>query len=162
MTTTAQPSAAERAAAFGLHSLTPHLVCAGAAAAIDFYKAAFGAEELMRLPAPDGSILHACIRVNGSSVMLVDENRGCGLSGPKALGGTAVTLHLVVDDVDAAVDRAITAGAVVVMPVADQFWGDRYGVIADPFGHQWSLATPGAPKSPEDLAEAAAAAMEGV
>jgi len=149
--------AAEAAAAQGVHSLSPHLVCRDARKAIDFYKSALGAEELIALPGPDGKIMHACLRINGSSVMLVDENVGCGASSPQQLGGTPVTLHLIVDDVDAVVDRAVAAGAKVVMPVADQFWGDRYGVIADPFGHQWSVATPGknAPRSVEELQAAA-------
>lgn len=124
------------------HMLAPHLVCDGAADAIDFYKAAFGAEEMMRLAGPNGRLMHGSVMINGSLVMLVDENRDFGVLSPKALGGTAVTLHLGVPDVDAAVERAVAAGATVVMPVADQFWGDRYGMVEDPFGHRWSIATP--------------------
>jgi PhnB protein len=150
-------SAKETAAAHGLHSLSPHLVCRDAVKAIAFYKAAFGAKELIVLPAPDGKIMHACLAINGSSVMLVDENVGCGAPSPLHLGGTPVTLHLVVDDADAAAQRAVDAGAAVVMPVADQFWGDRYGMVEDPFGHRWSIATPGenAPRSVEELQAAA-------
>jgi PhnB protein len=135
-------TASENAAAHGMHVLSPHLTCAGAAAAIDFYKAAFGATEYMRLAAPTGKLIHASIAINGSSVMLVDEHEDQGLRSPQKLGGTPVTIHLMVDDVDAAIATAASAGATVVMPAADMFWGDRYGVIEDPFGHRWSLATP--------------------
>jgi uncharacterized glyoxalase superfamily protein PhnB len=145
----------------GIHSLSPHLVCAGAAAAITFYQDAFGAEELLRLAGPDGKLLHASLRINGSSVLLVDENPACGALGPKALKGTPVTIHLMVEDVDQAVARAVAAGATVVMPVADMFWGDRYGVIEDPFGHHWSIATPGQPMTTEQLAAAMKKAMPG-
>lgn len=136
--------------------LSPHLVCDGAAAAIDFYKAAFGAEEVMRLPGPTGRLMHASVMINGAMVLLVDEMPEYGVLGPVKIGGTAVTLHLVVPDVDAAVAQAVEAGAEISMPVADQFWGDRYGVIKDPFGHSWSLATPkeGAPRTGEELNEA--------
>ena len=139
--------------------LSPHLVCDGAAAAIDFYKAAFGAEEVMRLPGPTGKLMHASVMINGAMVLLVDEMPDYGVVGPNRLGGTPVTIHLVVPDVDAAVDRAVQAGASIVMPVADQFWGDRYGVLKDPFGHSWSIATPrpGAPRTEAELKEAAKA-----
>lgn len=135
------------------HLLAPHLVCAGAADAIEFYQAAFGAEEMIRLPMPNGKLAHAAININGAMVMLVDENPQMGMTGPKHLGGTAVTLHLNVADADAAAAKAVAAGARVIMPVADQFWGDRYGVIEDPLGHRWSIATPGknAPRTSEEL-----------
>ena len=126
----------------GMHQLSPHLICAGAAEAIDFYKKAFGAVEYMRLPAPDGKIMHAMVGINGSSVMLVDENRDYGLLSPQALSGTPVTIHLIVPDVDGFMAHAAEAGAIVAMPAADMFWGDRYGVLQDPFGHRWSIATP--------------------
>ena len=113
--------AAARAAEHGMHALSPHLVCAGAAAAIDFYRQAFGAVELIRLPGPDGKLMHACVSINGSSVMLVDEYPEHGGLSPQALGGTPVTIHLIVDDVDAVVARAVAAGATVVMPVEDMF-----------------------------------------
>jgi len=152
--------AALQAADYGMHSVTPHLICAGAADAIDFYRGAFGAKELIRLPGLDGKIMHACLSINGSSVMLVDENAGCGMRSPKSLGGTAVTIHLVVEDADAIAAQAVEAGAAVVIPVADQFWGDRYGVVEDPFGHSWAIATPGgAPKSAEELREAMKSAI---
>jgi PhnB protein len=138
----------------GMHSVTPHLVCAGAAEAIEFYQKAFGAVDEGRLPGPDGRIMHAQIRINGSAVMLVDEMPEWGSLGPKALKGSPVTIHLYVDDVDAVVDRAVKAGAKVTMPVADQFWGDRYGQLEDPFGHRWSLATHVRDVPPEEWPEA--------
>jgi PhnB protein len=142
----------------GLHVLSPHLVCAGAADAIEFYKAAFGATEMVRLAGRDGKLMHACILVNGSSVMLVDENRDFGMLSPKALNGSPVTIHLVVADADAVADRAVEAGATLKMPVQDMFWGDRYGMVEDPFGHRWSIATPQrAPMTVDELAAAAAA-----
>lgn len=136
----------------GMHRLSPHLVCAGAADAIEFYKKAFDAEEMVRLPGEDGKLMHAALVINGSSVMLVDENPDWGLLGPKALNGSPVTIHLMVADVDAVAAKAVEAGAEIVMPVAEQFWGDRYGVLRDPFGHLWSIATPtGEVKSMDEL-----------
>lgn len=125
----------------GMHSLTPHLVCAGAAEAIEFYKAAFGAVEEMRMPGPDGKLMHAMVRIGDSPLMLVDEMPDWGALGPKALKGSPVTIHLQVADADATVARAVQAGAKITMPVDDAFWGDRYGRIEDPFGHHWSVAT---------------------
>lgn len=125
----------------GMHTVTPHLICAGAADAIEFYKKAFGAVEEGRLPGPNGRIMHAMIRIEGSAVMLVDEMPEWGALGPKSLKGSPVTIHLYVSDVDATVERAVKAGAKVTMPVADQFWGDRYGKLEDPFGHHWSVGT---------------------
>jgi PhnB protein len=144
----------------GMHNLSPHLVCAGAAEAIEFYKRAFDAVELMRMPGPDGKIMHATISVLGCSVMLVDENLQWGIRGPKLLGGTPVTLHLVVEDADAAAVQAEAAGAKIVMPVTLQFWGDRYGIVEDPYGHKWSLATPsGAVMSSAEMTDAMNAAI---
>ncbi len=125
----------------GMHSVTPHLVCAGAAEAIEFYKKAFDAVETSRLPGPAGKLMHASVRIGDSAVMLVDEAPEWGMFGPKSLNGSPVTIHLYVDAVDAVVARAVEAGAKVTMPVADMFWGDRYGVLEDPFGHHWSIAT---------------------
>ncbi|HMT79921.1 MAG TPA: VOC family protein [Azonexus sp.] len=125
----------------GFSSITPHLVCRGAADAIAFYTQAFGAIELARLPGPDGRLAHAMIRIGDAPVMLVDEYAEQGMLSPLALTGSPVTLHLYVTDVDAAVRRAVAAGARITMPVADMFWGDRYGRLEDPFGHQWSVAT---------------------
>lgn len=139
----------------GMH-LSPHLVCAGAADAIEFYKKAFGANEMMRLPGPDGRLMHASISINDAMVMLNDEYPEHGGLSPKSLGGTPVTIHLTVPDVDAFFQRAVDAGATVVMAVADMFWGDRYGIIEDPFGHRWSIATPlRAPMTSEELQAAA-------
>jgi uncharacterized glyoxalase superfamily protein PhnB len=138
----------------GMSAVTPHLICAGAADAIEFYRKAFGAVEEARLPAPDGRVMHALIRIGGAPVMLVDEMPEWGALGPKALKGSPVTIHLYVQDVDAVVNRAVKAGAKVTMPVADQFWGDRYGKLEDPFGHHWSVATPVREVSMAEAAEA--------
>ena len=123
--------------------LVPHLVVDDAAAALDFYAKAFGAEEMARLPGPGGKLMHAAFRIDGHMVFLNDDfpefNDGKSTT-PAALGGTAVTIHLHGPDVDARFQRALDAGATVVNPLEDQFWGDRYGVVRDPFGHQWSLA----------------------
>jgi len=143
----------------GMHSLSPHLVCAGAAAAIDFYKKAFDAEEMIRLPGADGKLMHASLRINGSSVLLVEENPAWNTLGPKALKGTPVIIHLLVTDVDGAIDQAVKAGATLIMPASDMFWGDRYGIIEDPFGHHWSIATPQRTLTEQELQAAAAAAM---
>lgn len=124
-----------------LPAVIPHLICSGAAAAIEFYKRAFAAEETMRLPGKDGRLMHASIQIGQATIMLVDEMPEWGALSPKSLKGTPVTIHLYVEDVDAFVDRAVKAGATVKVPVSDMFWGDRYGVIVDPFGHNWSIAT---------------------
>lgn len=124
--------------------LVPHLVVDDAAAAIDFYVKAFGATEYIRIPGPDGKLIHAALDINGTMVMLNDdfpETTGGKSTTPTALGGSPVTLHLqFTDDVDARFQRALDAGATVVAPLEDQFWGDRYGAVRDPFGHQWALA----------------------
>lgn len=125
----------------GTRTVTPHLTCAGAAEAIAFYKKAFKAEELMRLPGPDGKIMHACIRIGDTPVFLVDEYPEMGAVGPLAHKGSPVTLHLSVADADGFVEHAVAAGAKVILPVSEAFWGDRYGQIEDPFGHRWSVAT---------------------
>jgi PhnB protein len=122
-------------------TLAPHITCRDAAKAIDFYKKAFGAEEMMRLPGPDGRLMHAAVRINGAMVMLNDEMPEHGALSPLSLKGTPVTLHLNVPDVDKWYARAVKAGAKATMPVADMFWGDRYGIVTDPFGHAWSIAT---------------------
>lgn len=126
----------------GFHRVTPHLVVRDAHAALAFYKLAFGAEELVRHPGPDRkSIMHAELRIGDSTLMISDEYPAMGVCSPLSVGGTSVTLHLYVDDVDEAFDRAVRAGAQITMPLANTYWGDRYGQISDPFGHQWSLAT---------------------
>jgi len=137
-----------------LQPVIPHLVCAGAADAIEFYKKAFGAVEMMRMPGEDGKLVHAGIRIGEASIMLVDEMPAWGALSPKSLNGTPVTSHLYVDDVDAFVERAVKAGATITMPVADMFWGDRYGVIQDPFGHKWSIATHLRDMSMEEIQDA--------
>jgi uncharacterized glyoxalase superfamily protein PhnB len=144
-----------------MHRLSPHLVCAGAAEAIAFYEKAFDAVEMIRLPGKDGRLMHASLCINGSSVMLVDEAPEFGMLGPKSLKGTPVTIHLLVADADVTVAQAVSAGATVVMPVADMFWGDRYGIIEDPFGHRWSIATPQRTLTEAELREAARDAMPG-
>jgi uncharacterized glyoxalase superfamily protein PhnB len=124
-----------------MHSITPHLVCAGAADAIGFYVKAFGAVEVARLPGPDGKLMHAMVKIGDSMLMLVDEMPQWGALGPKALKGSPVTIHLYVKDADATFAQAVAAGATAKMPMADAFWGDRYGQVEDPFGHHWSIAT---------------------
>ena len=140
----------------GMHTITPHLVCAGAADAIAFYAKAFDAVELARLPGPSGKLMHAQLRIGDSPLMLVDEMPEWGALGPRALKGTPVTIHLYVPNVDAAVAQAEAAGAKVTMPVADMFWGDRYGQVEDPFGHKWSLATHTKDMSPDEIRSAMA------
>ena len=125
----------------GMHTITPHLVCAGAADAIEFYKKAFGAVEVDRLAGPGGKLMHAMLRIGDSALMLVDEFPEMSAIGPNARGGSSVTMHLSVPDVDASFKQAADAGAVVRMPVTDMFWGARYGLVQDPFGHLWSIAT---------------------
>lgn len=138
----------------GMHTVTPHLVCAGAASAIEFYKNAFGAVELHRMPGPDGLLMHAAIRIGDSVVMLVDENPLWNIKGPKTLNGSPVTIHLYVENADAVYDQAIVAGASGVMEVKEMFWGDRYGMVVDPFGHNWSIATHVRDVSPDEMMEA--------
>lgn len=125
------------------HAVTPHLIIDGCAKAIDFYKKAFGAEEISRMPAPDGQrLMHAMIKIGNSVLMLCDDFPEWGAAkSPKALGQSSVTLHMYVPDADASFKRALDAGATVSMPIADMFWGDRYGIVKDPFGHEWSIAT---------------------
>ncbi|WP_144638349.1 VOC family protein [Bordetella genomosp. 13] len=138
----------------GMHSLTPHLVCEGAAAAIDFYVKAFNAVEMARLAGPDGRLMHGMVRIGDSSLMLFDAMPEWGAPDPKRLNGSPVYIHLYVEDVDAAMAQAAAAGATVTMPPADMFWGDRYGQLIDPFGHKWSLATHKQDLSPEEIRQA--------
>jgi uncharacterized glyoxalase superfamily protein PhnB len=147
----------------GREGLIPHLVCDPCADAIEFYKKAFGAIEVGRMPAPDGTrIMHAAILIDGRPVFLADDfpEYGGGKSlSPKALGGSPVTIHRYVVDCDAAIQRAQEAGATVTMPAENMFWGDRYGVVTDPFGHSWAFATHTSDPTPEEIAEAARAAF---
>jgi PhnB protein len=139
----------------GMHTVTPHLVCAGAAEAIEFYKKAFNAVEIEKVAGANGKLVHATIRIGESVVMLVDEFPEWGALGPKSLKGSPVTIHLYVEDADEMVTQAVRAGAKITMPLEDMFWGDRYGKVEDPFGHQWSIATHIREVSPEEMQEAA-------
>jgi PhnB protein len=139
----------------GHENLIPHLVCDPCSEAIEFYKKAFGAQEIQRIPAPDGRrIMHAAIKIDNSFVFLVDDfPEFCGgkASSPKALRGTPVTIHHYVENCDAALKRAQDAGAIVSMPAQDMFWGDRYGAVTDPYGHKWSFATHLKDLTPEEM-----------
>jgi len=139
----------------GMHTVTPHLVCAGAADAIEFYKKAFHAVEVGRMTGPQGKVMHAMVRIGDSAVMLADEFPEWGSLGPKSLKGSPVTIHLYVEDIDAFFTHAVGAGAKVTMPLQDMFWGDRYGRLEDPFGHHWSVATHVREVSREEMLEAA-------
>jgi len=125
----------------GYHSVTPYLIFSDAPAAIAFYKKALGAEEVMRMADPGGKVQHAEIKIGDSHIMLADEHPEIQALSPKTVGGSPVSIHLYVEDVDAAVERAVAAGAKLVRPVADQFYGDRVGGIEDPFGYRWFIAT---------------------
>ena len=138
----------------GMHTVTPHLICAGAAEAIEFYKKAFGAVETGRIPGPNGRLIHAVIRIGDSAVMLVDEFPDFRSVGPKTLKGTPVVIHLYVEDADALAARAVAAGATITMPVTEMFWGDRYGQLEDPFGHRWSIATHVRDVAPDEMQRA--------
>jgi PhnB protein len=136
----------------GFHTVTPYITVKGAAQAIDFYKRAFGAEEVERIPGPDGkSVMHAEVKIGDSIVMLSDELPQAGSRSPQTLGGSTGYLFLYVSDVDAAFKRAVDAGAKGAMPPADMFWGDRFGKVADPFGHEWGLATHKEDLSPDEI-----------
>jgi PhnB protein len=137
----------------GYHTVTSYLTVKNAAEALEFYKRAFGAEEIARMHGPDGkSVMHAEFKIGDSFVMLADEwPQGGGVGSPKSLGGTTVTLFLYVNDVDALFKRAVAAGATATMPPTDTFWGDRYGKVSDPFGHAWSMATHKLDMTPEEM-----------
>ncbi|WP_343717204.1 VOC family protein [Inquilinus sp.] len=145
----------------GYPTVTPYLIVRGAAAAIDFYRTAFGATERMRMDAPGGAVGHAELLIGGSLVMLADEMPEMGWSSPAAIGGTPVSLHLYVDDVDAVVERALAAGATLSRPIADQFYGDRLGMVIDPFGHVWSISTHIEDVAPEEIRRRAEALFGG-
>lgn len=125
----------------GFRSITPHLVCVGADKAIDFYANAFGMKEIMRLPGPDGRLMHASMSFGDSMIMLAEAFPEYGSVGPQPGTPSPVSIHLNVPNVDEVFAQAVAAGAKVVMPVDDMFWGDRYGIVEDPFGHRWSIAT---------------------
>ena len=139
----------------GYHTVTPSIFVRGAARAIEFYQTAFGAQERMRFPGPDGLIMHAEITVGDSIIMLADEMGDQGGRSPESIGGTPVSFFVYGDNVDAAWKRAVDAGATPVVPLADQFWGDRTGCLKDPFGHQWWLAQHLKDMTPEELQKAA-------
>ena len=141
----------------GYHSVTPSLVVADGAKVIEFYKKAFGAREIYRFAAPDGSIMHAVVQIGDSMIMLGDEMEGPGGRSPRTLGGSAVHLYIYQDNVDALWKHAVDAGARVVQPLADQFWGDRGGCVEDPSGHQWWLAQHVKDLTETELKEAAEA-----
>jgi PhnB protein len=153
-TTKEKSSASTKPIPEGMHTVTPHLICAGAAEAIEFYRKAFGAVELSRMPGSDGKLMHASIRIGDSVVMLNEENPHWGAFGPKHLNGSPVTIHLYVENVDAVFEQAVRAGAKVTMPLDDMFWGDRYGKVEDPCGHQWSIGTHVRDVSPAEMQEA--------
>ncbi len=138
----------------GRHTVTPHLTVKGCAQAIEFYKKAFGAREISRHAGPDGGIMHAEIKIGDSGIFLNDEFPQMRCLGPLALNGTPVVIHLQVEDVDKLFSQAVQAGATALMPVADMFWGDRYGVLEDPFGHRWSVATHQRDLTPAEIKKA--------
>lgn len=143
----------------GYHSLTPYLTVHDAAAALDFYREAFGAEETFRMDGPQGKVVHAEMKIGDSHVMLADELEAWGNRSPRSLGGTATSLMIYVDDSDAVFRQAVDAGATEVMPVQDHFYGDRSGSVEDPFGHRWTVATHVEDVPPEDLERRAKEAM---
>ena len=143
----------------GFHSVTPHLTVRDADKALEFYKNALGAEVLHVARTPDGKVMHAGLRIGDSMLMLNDESPEWGTLSPLSTGGTGVTLHIYTENVDAAFNRAVSAGAQVKMPLMDQFWGDRYGVVSDPFGHTWSIAAHTKDISPEEMQRAQDEAM---
>jgi PhnB protein len=146
----------------GMHSVTPHLVCAKAADAMEFYKQAFNARELMKLEGPDGKLMHGAIQIGDSVVMLADEYPEWNSLGPNALKGTTVTLALYVEDADRQFAQAVAAGCSAYMPLADMFWGDRYGIVKDPYGHLWSIATHIRDVSQEEIEAAASKGCPGI
>jgi PhnB protein len=138
-----------------MHTVTAHIVCRDAVAAIEFYKKAFGATDCGQMLAPNGKLIHGMIRIGDSAVMLAEETPDWGALSPLTLKGSPVTLHVYVENADQAYQRAIAAGATSVMEPADMFWGDRYGVLKDPFGHNWSIAHHVRDMSPEEMQAAA-------
>jgi PhnB protein len=143
----------------GYHTLTPYIVVRGAAKAIEWYEKALGAKKRVVMPAPDGSVMHAELAINGSALMMGDENLQMGAKSPETIGGSASGVHIYVADTDKLFARAVAAGATVEMPPADMFWGDRYCKFVDPFGHKWSIATHIEDVSPKEMGKRAAAEM---
>jgi len=149
------PSKASKPIPQGYHSVTPYLIIRDAGKALDFYKKAFGAVEKFRMAGPDGKIGHAEIQIGDSMIMISDENPKFGTKSPQSLGGSPVSIFLYIPDVDATFKQAIAAGAKEIMAVTDQFWGDRHGKVADPFGHTWDLATHKEDLTPAEMQERA-------
>lgn len=144
----------------GFHTITPHIIVRNGQEVVEFYKRAFGAEVIGLMPSPDGQkIMHAELKIGNSMLMLTDEFPEMHCVSPLTVGGTSTTIHLYVEDVDTWFNRAVEAGATVKMPVADMFWGDRYGIVTDPSGHTWSLATHIKDLTKEEVEQAAASAM---
>lgn len=135
----------------GYHSVTPYLIVSEGNKAIDFYKQAFGATEIMRMPGPGGKIMHAEIQIGDSRIMLADEFPEMGARSPKSIGGSPVFIHLYVEDVDRVIAQAIESGAKIDRPIQDQFYGDRSGSVSDPFGHTWAISTHKEDLSPEEI-----------
>jgi PhnB protein len=135
----------------GYHSVTPYLIVKDAAGAIEFYKKAFGAKELMRLNGPDGKVGHAELKIGSSPIMIADEAPQMGARSPQAFGGSPVSFYLYVPNVDALASQAVAAGAKVIRPVKDQFYGDRNGTFEDPFGHTWTIGTHMEDLTPEEI-----------
>lgn len=140
----------------GFHSVTPYMICKGAAEAIEFYKKAFGAVEVMRMAGPNGQIGHAEIKIGDSHIMLSDEHPEMGIYSPQHYGGSPISVLLYVENADATVNAAVATGAKVTRPLKDEFYGDRAGTVVDPFGHQWYVHTHIKDVSPEELQRAAA------
>ena len=143
----------------GYHTATPYLIIKDAASAIEFYKKAFGATELMRMADPSGKVMHAEIKIGDSPIMIADEFPEMGARSPQSLGGSPVNIYLYVEDVDALFSQAMAAGAKVLMPVKDQFYGDRSGGVTDPFGHVWYIATHKEDLTPDEIRQRAPAAF---
>lgn len=145
----------------GYHTATPFLVLRGASEAIEFYVQAFGAEEIFRMPGAAGKVLHAEIAIGTSRLMVADETRGQAVQSPSSAGTTTSMIHLYVEDADEVYAKAVTAGAKVIQPLEDQYWGDRHGIIEDPFGHRWSIATRQEDLTPEQVLERAPTLEQG-
>jgi uncharacterized glyoxalase superfamily protein PhnB len=144
----------------GFRTVTPHLVCRNAGKALDFYQKAFGAEKVRLHQMPDGKVMHAEFRIGDSILMLADEYPDYQALSPQSLGGSSVTIHLYTPDADSLFQRAVSAGCTEAMPLSDQFWGDRYGQVLDPFGHKWSIATHKEDVSDEEVEKRGKVAME--
>lgn len=144
----------------GFHSVTPYLFVRNAAGAMDFYKDVFGAAELVRMRGPDGRIMHAELKIGDSIVMLADENPSMGMMSPQTVGGFSTGMHVYVENADPVMQRAVAAGAKILRPINNQFYGDRSGTVLDPFGHMWSISTHVEDVSPDEMKKRMAAASQ--